>query len=68
MKIGAKRKLGRNLEPYVWLLPSVIMMGVMILVPIISLLSKKTAPAEVEKMFSCYRQVATVDMKDSLGK
>ena len=44
------------------------MVGGLILVPIVSLLSKKTAPDGVEQMFSCYKQVATVDVKDSLGK
>ncbi len=44
------------------------MVGGLILVPIVSLLSKKTAPGGVEQMFSCYKQVATVDIKDSLGK
>lgn len=44
------------------------MVGGLILVPIVSLLTKKTAPDGVEQMFSCYKQVATVDVKDSLGK
>lgn len=44
------------------------MVGGLILVPIVSLLSKKTTPNGVEQMFSCYKQVATVDVKDSLGK
>ncbi|MBR2013303.1 MAG: sodium:solute symporter [Clostridia bacterium] len=44
------------------------MAGGLILVPIVSLLTKKTAPDGVEQMFSCYKQVATVDIKDSLGK
>ena len=48
MKISAKRKLGRNLEPYVWLLPSVIMMGVMILVPIITVF--RSSVTEISKV------------------
>ena len=44
------------------------MMGGLILVPIISLLTPKTAPAGVEKMFACYNREAIVNLKDSLGK
>ncbi len=44
------------------------MVGGLILVPIISLLSKKTLPAGVDKMFLCYDKTATVNIKKSLGE
>ncbi len=44
------------------------MVGGLVLVPIVSLLTKKTLPEEVGKMFLCYNKTATVDVKDSLGK
>jgi SSS family solute:Na+ symporter len=42
--------------------------GGLILVPVVSLLSKKTLPAGVGKMFLCYEKTATVNVKESLGK
>lgn len=48
MRNGAKLKLGRTLEPYVWLLPSVIMMGVMILIPIITVF--RSSVTEISKV------------------
>ena len=49
MKENAKpRTLNmRRLEPYVWLLPSILLMGVMILVPIISVF--QTSFSEISK-------------------
>ncbi|MBQ7034235.1 MAG: sodium:solute symporter, partial [Clostridia bacterium] len=44
------------------------MVGGLVLVPIVSLLTKKTLPEGVGKMFLCYNKTATVDVKDSLGK
>ena len=44
------------------------MVGGLIIVPIVSLLSKKTLPEGVDKMFLCYDKTATVNLKESLGK
>ncbi len=44
------------------------MLGGLILVPIVSLLTQKTAPANVEEKFTCYRRTATVEVIDSLGE
>ncbi|MBQ6823775.1 MAG: sodium:solute symporter [Clostridia bacterium] len=43
------------------------MVGGLVLVPIISLLTRKTAPKNTDKMFECYKKQATVDVTDSLG-
>ncbi len=40
----------------------------LILLPIVSLITKKTVPATVEDKFSCYDAKKTVDVTDSLGK
>ena len=44
------------------------MVGGLILVPIVSLLTRKTVPAGVEQMFSCYNDRTTVGITDNLGK
>ena len=44
------------------------MVGGLILVPIVSLLTRKTVPADVEQMFSCYNDRTTVGITDNLGK
>ena len=44
------------------------MVGGLIILPVVSLLTKKTCPREVEKMFSCYSLTKTVEITDSLGK
>lgn len=44
------------------------MVGGLILVPVVSLLTQKHAPGETERIFSCYHNVKTVDITDSLGK
>jgi SSS family solute:Na+ symporter len=44
------------------------MVGSLILVPIVSLLTKKTLPAGTNEMFRCYERTATVDVTDSLGE
>lgn len=43
------------------------MVGGLILVPIVSLLTKKTVPEDTEEMFACYNRTATVVVTDSLG-
>jgi SSS family solute:Na+ symporter len=43
------------------------MIGGLILVPIVSLLSKKTKPEGVDEMFSCYDKPVTTTAKNSLG-
>ena len=43
------------------------MIGGLILVPIVSLLSKKTKPLGVDEMFSCYDKPVTTTAKNSLG-
>lgn len=43
------------------------MLGGLILVPIVSLLSKKTLPANVNEKFSCYDVPVMTNKKDSLG-
>lgn len=43
------------------------MVGGLILVPIVSLLTKKTKPDGVDEMFSCYDKQVTTTVKDSLG-
>ncbi len=44
------------------------MVGGLILVPVISILTQKTCPNNVEQMFSCYNDTKTVEITDSLGK
>ncbi len=44
------------------------MVGGLILVPLVSLLTQKTLPKNVEEKFSCYRRTATVEVTDSLGE
>ncbi|MBE5794790.1 MAG: sodium:solute symporter [Clostridiales bacterium] len=43
------------------------MVGGLILVPIVSLLTQKTKPADVDSMFSCYDKEIVTDVTDSLG-
>ena len=44
------------------------MVGGLIIVPVVSLLTKKTVPADATEMFECYNATKTVDITDSLGK
>jgi len=44
------------------------MVGGLLLVPIVSLLTPKSRPADVEEQFSCYLDKKTVDITDSLGE
>ncbi len=44
------------------------MVGGLIIVPIISLLTRKTLPKDVEGMFECYNDTKTVGITDSLGE
>ena len=44
------------------------MVGGLILVPIISLFTQKTAPTNTDEIFSCYERKALVTVTDSLGK
>ena len=44
------------------------MVGGLIIVPIVSALSRKTVPAGVERMFECYNDRTTVGITDNLGK
>ncbi len=43
------------------------MVGGLILVPIVSLLTQKTKPCDVEEKFSCYEVQVVTNKKDSLG-
>ncbi len=43
------------------------MLGGLILVPIVSLLTQKTLPSEVEGKFICYEEQVVTNKKDSLG-
>lgn len=43
------------------------MLGGLIIIPVVSLLSKKTRPENTEKMFACYTKTKTVEVIDSLG-
>ena len=43
------------------------MVGGLIIVPIVSLITGKTRPKNVDAMFSCYDEVKTVEITDSLG-
>ena len=44
------------------------MVGGLILVPVVSLLTKKTAPQNTDEIFSCYERKALVTVTDSLGE
>ena len=43
------------------------MVGGLIIVPIVSLITKKSKPANVEEIFVCYNDTKTVEITDSLG-
>jgi SSS family solute:Na+ symporter len=43
------------------------MVGGLILVPIVSLLTQKTCPANVEEKFACYDTPVVTNQKTSLG-
>ncbi|MBQ9773273.1 MAG: sodium:solute symporter [Clostridia bacterium] len=43
------------------------MVGGLVIVPIVSLLTQKTAPKDAEEKFNCYKRTATVEVVDSLG-
>ena len=43
------------------------MVGGLVLVPIVSLLTQKTKPTDVDAMFSCYDKEIVTDVTDSLG-
>ena len=47
---------------------SIAMLGGLILVPIVSMLTKNTCPEGVEEMFECYNANTTVDITANLGK
>ena len=44
------------------------MVGGLVLVPLVSLLTRKTLPANVDSKFTCYTRTATVTVTDSLGE
>ena len=44
------------------------MVGGLVLVPLVSLISQKTKPKEVDRMFECYDVLETVKITDSLGE
>ena len=44
------------------------MVGGLVLVPIVSLLTRGSKPADVDEKFTCYDQTKTVGITDSLGK
>ena len=44
------------------------MVGGLVFVPIVSMLTGKTRPKEVEAMFECYKENRTVGITDNLGK
>ena len=44
------------------------MVGGLVLVPVISVLTRKTLPKNAEQMFECYKDTKTVEVTDSLGK
>lgn len=44
------------------------MVGGLILVPVISLITPKTRPSNVDEIFSCYNDTKTVEVTQSLGK
>lgn len=43
------------------------MVGGLVIVPIVSLLTQKTKPQNIEEKFSCYDQTVVTNKKDSLG-
>lgn len=43
------------------------MLGGLVLVPLVSLFTRKTLPKNIDGMFSCYHSVRTVEVTDSLG-
>ena len=43
------------------------MVGGLVLVPLVSLLTKKTLPEKLDEKFACYDQTKTVEVTDSLG-
>ena len=43
------------------------MVGGLILVPLVSLVSQKTTPKDVDAMFECYNATKTVEITESLG-
>ena len=43
------------------------MLGGLILVPVVSLLTKKSKPQNAEEIFSCYEKTVVTDAKTSLG-
>lgn len=43
------------------------MLGGLILVPVVSLITRKTAPAEADAIFACYGKEVVTDVTDSLG-
>ena len=44
------------------------MVGGLVIVPVVSLLTKKTVPEGAADMFECYNATKTVEITDSLGK
>ena len=44
------------------------MVGGLVIVPVVSALSRGTRPAGVEQMFECYNDRKTVGITDNLGK
>ncbi|MBQ3864772.1 MAG: sodium:solute symporter, partial [Clostridia bacterium] len=46
----------------------VAMVGGLIIVPVVSVLSRKTMPGGIEEKFSCYNDKKTVGITDNLGK
>ena len=44
------------------------MVGGLILVPIVSFITRKTVPSDVEDIFICYKDTKTVGITDSLGE
>ncbi|MBQ7549786.1 MAG: sodium:solute symporter [Clostridia bacterium] len=44
------------------------MVGGLILVPIVSFITRKTVPSDVEEIFICYKDTKTVGITDSLGE
>lgn len=49
-------------------LGAAIMLASLVIVPVVSLITKKQDKLSVEKIFSCYDQTVTVEVTDSLGK
>ena len=43
------------------------MLGSLILVPIVSLITKKSLPEKIDEKFACYEQTVVTSVKDSLG-